>query len=412
MINLADFNDLHFQQPSAGAGGSVAGGVSDIPGNVTSPGGLDSVLDRLLSHSSADAALSSSHDAGSSAATQAAHLTAAAAQREPQLMLRLLRLCILWLQTAAGHGRDSGDAVHERLGLSAAVAALEVLCAWASTSPQPAGPADKQLRDALREVVLAVAPAYAAADGNAEQPLSGCRWRRPGSHASDEPEPLTAVVWLLQLMGSVLPDAASDKEIGGLVASLAATLLAPLSHLPSLSSDAAQLHSSEAECSAEHGSHQGLGDRALLSGDGSMDWNTAQLAAEVLDVRKVYTGLGILTDSSGTGQVFVLAAVQQHCAVPPTDVLEAETVAALMLVAASCCATPPHTDAATGGAAETGNASTLTAADAESGDDDEGLLGALFAEDTEAGAIDANSGKTRCGLAFIDDMLVWLAFRY
>ena len=404
-VSVADLRmrrDIHFLDPSsrdlsliAGPTGSKTGAPESIAGEAPS-GGLDSVLSGLLDHCVNVPDTSSSCSDSRSFAAQSAVATAAQARREPQLLKRLLQLCVLWLQSAAVVEQDGDTAARERPGLSAAASALEVLCAWASAPSAPAEVAEDQLTDTVAQAARAVAPAYLAGKGraDAEQALLGFADDRARGSASDEPDRMVVAESLLQLVGCLLPDAASDSKAGAIVAALASDLLAPLKSLPQLSSSAAQLQHDKAGHAAENVSDQEPGIRALLSKDGSMDWHTAQSAAEALDVRAAYAGLGILTAGSGSGQHSPSAAEQRRGLIKVTDDVTAETVAAVLLIAASSCATSPRTDAVMREYMNCEDAPPpLAAADGESGDDEEDLLGALFADDPDAGAVGDTAGK-------------------
>jgi hypothetical protein len=249
--------------------------------------------------------------------------------------------------------------------------------------------------DAVAQAARAVAPAYLAGNGKAaaEQAVPGFPADRADGSTSDEPERITVVDLLLQLVGCLLPDAASDSEAGAILAGLASDLLAPLRSLPQLSSSAAQLQRDEAARAAWDALDREPGVRALLSEDGSMDWHAAQSAAEALDVRAAYAGLGILTGGSGDGQYLGSAAAQRRRSTIFTEVVAAETVAAVLLVSASRCAVAPRIDASAGDETnDEDDPPPLAAADGEDADDEEDLLGALFADDPDAGTIEDKAG--------------------
>jgi len=307
--------------------------------------------------------------------------TAAQARSEPQLTVQLLRLCADWLR--APPELVQAAAPREPPGFGAVCTALTVLCAWAESSAEPAGNTEQRTVDAMLQLAQTVAAAYAACGGT-EPEQAHAPLPLGGGTVSEEPEQVTVVDLVQQLAGILWADPAHSDILAhnhfmAVRGALVSGLLRPLTSLPPLRGAA-----EESQCSDTAAV---LGAGSLLASDGSLNWATAQTAADTLDVRAIYAGLGVCYDGPCGSQVSTAAVPRPWMAL----IQSVEPLAAAMIVAASRCAVRP---AGTGTACGSTDDDAKPPDAAEKTDDaaSDSLLGGLFADDPDDGGVDDVAG--------------------
>ena len=394
---LQELSDVHFRE--AAAGSSVmeevsmgrAHGASQPAASGTPSVGFDKLLDGLLGGRQGGAGVNGGDAATPRSGDRMAAGTAAQASIEPQLMVKLLRVCADWLRAPAEPEQGSAAASREPPGVGAVCTAVTVLCAWAGRSAEPGGNTEQHTADAMLRLAQTVAAAYAACRGAV--PEKAHVLSSGGGDVSAEPEQV-AVVDLMQQLASILwadpahSDVLAHKHFVAVRAALVSGLLRPLTSLPPLRSAAEEPQSSDAASTSAPAAAL-LGAGSLLASDGSLNWAAAQTAADTLDVRAIYAALGVFLDNTRGTQASP-AAVPRPCPALAQSV-EIEPLAAAMIVAASRCAVRP---AGTVTACESTDDDAMLSDVAEKADDaaSDSLLGALFAEDPDDGADDDIAG--------------------
>ena len=366
------------RQPAAGGDTSVSVGFNNL---------VDGLLGGRRGSAGADGGVAATLPSGDYMAAK----TAAQAQNEPQLMVALLRLCADWLRAPAEpeQGITAGPAGSP--GAGAVCTALTALCAWAEGSAEPAGHAEQHVVDAMLELAQTVAAAYAACGG--AEPEKAHALSLGGSDVSDEPEQVMVVDLVQRLAGTSWSDPAhsdfcANSHSIAVRAALISGLLRPLASLPPLRDVTAPLqHSDGARAATPAAAAAGVG--SLLAPDGSLNWAVARAAADLLDVRAAYAGLGAFFDSSCGSQQSPAAVPQAF--IPLVESVDLESLLAAMIVAASQCAVRP---VGTVTACESTDDDAKPVASAEKADDaaSDSLLGALFADDPDDGVVDDDAG--------------------
>ncbi len=338
---------------------------------------------------------------------------AAQASGEPELMVKLLRLCADWLRAPPEPEQGSAPAPREPPGVGAVCTALTVLCVWAGSSAEPAGNTEQHTVDAMLQLAQTVAAAYAACGGaepdKAHAPSLG------GGNVSEETEQVMAVD-LVQQLASILwadpahSDVLAHNHFMAVRGALVSGLLRSLSSLPPLRGAAEESQSSDAACTAAPAA-AASGAGSLLASDGSLNWAAAQTAADTLDVRATYAGLGVCYDRPCGSQASPAAVPRPWMALLQS--VEIEPLAAAMIVAASRCAVRPAGPVTAPESADN-HAKPLDAAETADDAASDSLLGALFAEDPDDGAVDDFAGteqfRTHSLSVFGDNMERLLLF--
>ena len=396
VAGLRVLSDIHFREaaPTSSAEETVWTGSSsrDEPRQsvrASPSAAYESVLDALLRGRSGSLGEQTGAAGTFGGKDHMATKTATEARREPQLMMRLLRLCAGWLR-AASEPQQIATAASQAAPVAETVCeAFAVLCAWADCQTQPAVGTDQHVFDAFLEVTEAVPAACAATKGGTDpQDMTSGGLSLSGGSASSKPERIPAVDLMLRLADRLWCDTAADESsrVDAIHAAVASGLLQSLAFLPPLRDEA--LSSQHGEAASEAGSAAaGPGNMSMLLPDGSLDWAAARAAAESLDVRAVHAGLGILLSSSCASPEAAAAAAQQW--VPLAESVTLESLTAAIFAAASRCAVPPA-----GSFAADQIASEDVDFQPEKADDgSESLLGALFADDPDNGLAEETAGK-------------------